>query len=294
MRDPHSQTSRRDDQGMRVIQGVEARDLLGKEARVIQGHPFKVLQGQGPADHKEVRQARVLSDLWHGKKKKPSRKAFQGSNELFNTGLTRREGRKQKKIRGKGYPQVKEQISRVRPMKIWPKARLPQKRPQESLRRDQTKAISGGSSKSYFQEKSSRKLVFWDSDEVRPKLGTEKVNHRIVQPAVEGSDEQQETVKSEGDQWKIFRIQKKTSMSGKFTSDINAPKSISVKRKVAQKEASDQNVDFGLRMDFVDCKCKFGKLPDDFFHSVLHHLLDVLKHRVTEWNNGSVELNVQD
>ena len=80
MRDPHSQTSRRDDQGMRVIQGVEARDLLGKEARVIQGHPFKVLQGQGPADHKEVRQARVLSDLWHGKKKKTPRKVFQGSN----------------------------------------------------------------------------------------------------------------------------------------------------------------------------------------------------------------------
>ena len=152
-------------------------------------------------------------------------------------------------------------------MKIWPKARLPQKRPQESLRRDQTKAISGVSSKSYFQEKSSRKLVFWDSDEVRPELGTEKVNHRIVQPAVEGSDEQQEAVKSESDQGKISRAQKKTILSGKFTSDINVPKSISVKRKVAQKEASEQNVDYGLRMDFVDCKCKFGKLPDNFFRS---------------------------
>jgi len=122
------------------------------------------------------------------------------------------------------------------------------------------KSISGGSSKRYFQEKSSRKIVFWDSDEVRPELGTEKVNHRIVQPAVEGSDEQQEAVKSESDQGEIFRIKKKTSVSGKFTSDVilSAPKSISVKRKMAQKEASEQNVDFDLRMDFVECKCKFG------------------------------------
>ena len=175
---------------------------------------------------------------------------------------------------------MKEPISRARPRKIWSKARLPQKRPQESLPRDQTKAISGGSSKSYFQEKSSRKLVFWDSDEVRPELGTEKVNHRIVQPAVEGSDEQQEAVKSESDQGKIFRIKKKTSVSGKFTSDVilSAPKSISVKRKMAQKEASEQNVDFDLRMDFVECKFKFGKLPDNFFHSVLHHPLEVSCH----------------
>ena len=258
MRDPHSRISGTDDQGMTVIQGPEARNLLGKEARVIQSHPFKVLQGQGPADHKEVRQARVLSDLWHGKKGKIPRITFQGSNELFNTGLTRREGRKQKKIRVKGYPPLKEPISRVRPRKIWSKARLPQKRPQESLPRDQTKAISGGSSKSYFQEKSSRKLVFWDSDEVTPQLGTEKVNHRIVQPAVEGSDEQQEAVKSESDQGKIFRTQKKTSLSGKFTTDINSPKGISEKRKMGQKEVFEQNEEIGLRMDFVDCKCKFG------------------------------------
>ena len=239
LRDPHSRISGTDDQGMTVIQGLKAKDLLGKEARVIQGHPFKALQGQGLADHKEVRQARALSDLWHGKKKKTPRKTFQGSNDLFNTGLTRREGRKQKKIRVKGYPQLKEPISRLRPRKIWSKARLPQKRPQESLPRDQTKAISVGSSKSYFQEKSSRKLVFWDSDEERPKLGTEKVNQRIVQPALEGSDEQQEAVKSDSDQGEIFRAQKKTSLSGKFTRDINAHKSISVKRKVAQKEASE-------------------------------------------------------
>ena len=274
MRDLHNQISGIDDQGMWVIQGPEARDLLGKEARVIQGHPFKVLQGQGPADHKEVRQARVLSDLWQGKKKKTPRKAFQGSNMLFNTGLTRGEGRKQKKIRVKGYPQLKEPISRVRPRKIWSKARFPQKRPQESLPRDQTKAISGGSSKSYFQEKSSRKLVFWDSDEVRPKLGTEKVNHRIVQPAVEGSDEQQEAVKSESDQGKIFRTQKKTSLSGKFTTDINSPKGISEKRKVGQKEVFEQNEEIGLRMDFVDCKCKFGTYTF-FLH--IRHPMSILK-----------------
>ena len=90
---------------------------------------------------------------------------------------------------------------------------------------------------------------------------------------------------------KIFRTQKKTSLSGKFTTDINSPKGISEKRKVGQKEVFEQNEEIGLRMDFVDCKCKFGTYT--FSHHICHPM-SILKYHVTEWNSGSVELNVQD
>ena len=146
------------------------------------------------------------------------------------------------------------------PRKFWPQSSFLQKRQHENVQRNQAKTKDFSSRK--FREKNGRKLFFRGLDLTRQeRWPDEKRDHGGVQMGEESDERTIISAKGKKRQKNPkIRALKKASLSGKVIRDKNLGREVSLDRKVqTRKEASE---DFGLQMDFVDCKCKFGKTSD--------------------------------
>ena len=197
--------------------------------------------------------------------KERSRKTIPGKNILFND---RQEGGKKgndqerRRDKGKLFSKVKEKSLRMihlkKPRKFL--SSILQKRQQENVeRRNKTNAKSRKKEK--IREKIGRKLFFRGLGVERPH---EKRDQGGGQPAVKSDEQTIISVKKAKKRPKNPKIEaiKRASLSGKVMTNKNFGRKVSLDKNVdmIRKGAdSDKKEDFALRMDFVDCKCKFGK-----------------------------------
>ena len=146
--------------------------------------------------------------------------------------------------------------------KLWSPSSILQKR--QHVQRSQTNA-KDFRQKEKFREKNGRKLFFRGLDDTgRKKEPDEKRDQGGVQVVVESDTIKTAKSKKRQKNPKI-RALKREILSGKVITNKNLGQKFSLDRNVhtIRKEASDENEDFGLRMDFVDCKCKFGRKTSD-------------------------------
>ena len=140
------------------------------------------------------------------------------------------------------------------PRKLWSTSSVLQKRQHENVQRGEQQAstkVFSPRQKERFREKNSRKLFLRGLDDTRQKRGPDAKKDQLV---VE-SDER--TVISTNGEKRHKNPLKKSSWSDKVMANQNLDREVSLDRNLERK---DQKEDFGLRMDFVDCKCKFGSI----------------------------------
>ena len=157
--------------------------------------------------------------------------------------------------------------------KLWSPSSILQKR--QHVQRSQTNA-KDFRQKEKFREKNGRKLFFRGLDNTGQKRGPdEKRDQGGVQVVVESDTIKTAKSKKRQKNPKI-RALKRASLSGKVITNKNLGQKFSLDRNVhtIRKEASDENEDFGLHMDFVDCKCKFGRTTsdDDEISTILQYM----------------------
>ena len=186
------------------------------------------------------------------------RKTVPGKNTLFNERKAGRKDQEKRRDNGKLFPKSKERSLRMihqlkNPRKFWSLSSILQKRQHENAQRGQANAKDLSSRQNEeFREKSGRKIFFRGLDDTRQNRGPdEKRDQGVVHLVVESDDQAKGKKRQKNPK---IRALKKASLSGKVTTN---------KHLHVRKEASDEKKDFGLRMDFVDCKCKFGRKPSD-------------------------------
>ena len=193
-----------------------------------------------------------------------------GKNTLFNQrqkGGKERKDQEKRRDKGKLFPKSKERSLRMIQLKnlrkLWSPSSILQKR-QHVQRGQQTNAKDFR--KKEFREKNGRKLFFRGFDDTGQKRKPdEKRDQGGVQRVVESDTIKSAKSKKRQKNPKI-RDLKREILSGKVITNKNLGQKFSLDRNVhaIRKEASDENEDFGLRMDFVDCKCKFGRKTSDY------------------------------
>ena len=156
------------------------------------------------------------------------------------------------------------------PGKIWRKSSTAKKRQRESMQMGeghQAKLLSERR-KEMFREKKGRKLLFRGLDQtIHPRLRLSEAKKNDGRGQLVGeSDLRQKIINPKDKKWQKNRQTQaldNARLSEKVIASKNMHRGVSLDRNLQnRKESSDQKKDFGLRMDFVDCKCKFGKTSD--------------------------------
>ena len=153
------------------------------------------------------------------------------------------------------------------PGKIWRKSSTAKKRQRESMQMGeghQAKLLSERR-KEMFREKKGRKLLFRGLDQtIHPRLRLSEAKKNDGRGQLVGeSDLRQKIINPKDKKWQKSpqtQALNNARLSEKVIASKNMHRRVSLDRNLQnRKESSDQKKDFGLRMDFVDCKCKFGK-----------------------------------
>merc|ERR1712083_23612 len=118
--------------------------------------------------------------------------------------------------------------------------------------------------KAMFREKKGRKLLFRGLDQtIHPRLRLSEAKKDDGRGQLVGeSDLRQKIINPKDKKWQKnpqTQALNNARLSEKVIASKNMHRGVSLNRNLQnRKESSDQKKDFGLRMDFVDCKCKFG------------------------------------
>ena len=154
------------------------------------------------------------------------------------------------------------------PRKLWSTSSLLQKRQNENVQRGRQASPKDFSSrqKEKFRGKISRKLFFRDLDNTTQKIHARVPDAKRDQGGVQLESDEQTVISAKSKSHKNPKIRalRKASQSDRVSTNNNLVRKVSLDRNLERKEASDEKEDFGLRMDFVDCKCKFGWKTFDY------------------------------
>jgi len=148
------------------------------------------------------------------------------------------------------------------PRKLWSTSSLLQKRQNENVQRGRQASPKDFSSrqKEKFRGKNSRKLFFRDLDNTTQKIHARVPDAKRDQGGVQLESDEQTVISAKSKSHKNPKIRalRKASQSDRVSTNNNLVRKVSLDRNLERKDALDEKEDFGLRMDFVDCKCKFG------------------------------------